>query len=215
MASDLAAITHWSNQLAPLSDERRRHALAVLVERGALAVTDLAAALLERLESSESSVRHVAIDLYHVHLPLLDDAGLLTFDAESRVAAPTESPVYESTALETGDGLDAVDALADERRRAVLAVLAECGRPLRVDELARRVAADWGGRQADDVPDDVRDRVATALHHVHLSRLRDAGAVEYDPETREATLADPLPSPVADSLASRSESGDADGGGEG
>lgn len=207
MAFDSAASTHWSNQLAPLSDERRRHALAVLVQRGALAVTDLAAAVLDRLGSFEADTKRVAIDLYHVHLPLLDDAGLVTFDAESRTAEPAESPIYESAPLETGDGLDVVDVFADERRRAVLDALVASDGSLGLDELARRVAADCRGQPVEAVADGERDQIATSLHHVHLPRLCDAGVVAYDRGVREATLADPLPAPVADGIEPGSDDG--------
>ncbi|USZ67494.1 hypothetical protein NGM10_12240 [Halorussus salilacus] len=68
--------------------------------------------------------------------------------------------------------LDAIfELLVTERRRNALYVLYRSPGPLSVSALAEEVAALEG---ADP------ERVATALHHVHLPKLADAGVVEYD-----------------------------------
>jgi hypothetical protein len=69
-----------------------------------------------------------------------------------------------------------VDALADARRRRVLAALTAR------DSAATRaeIASELVGSDATDT--DV-ERTTGALAHTHLPRLADAGAVTYDPDT--------------------------------
>lgn len=65
-----------------------------------------------------------------------------------------------------------VEAVADPRRRAALAAVAD-GEPASVSELADRVAA----RRPVD-----RERAATSLRQVHLPRLAELGALAHDRE---------------------------------
>jgi hypothetical protein len=67
--------------------------------------------------------------------------------------------------------------LSSERRRVTLEVLAAAPIPIDVRELAAAVAV----RESDGTGDV--DRVATALHHCHLPKMRDMGILDYDPET--------------------------------
>lgn len=67
-----------------LSDERRRTVLRALtdVERP-IAVGELAREVAERETdggASVSAVRGVETDLHHVHLPMLDDHGIVEYD---------------------------------------------------------------------------------------------------------------------------------------
>lgn len=76
------------------------------------------------------------------------------------------------------------DALADERRRAVLVALARENGQVELDELARTLAA----RSADDEPgESVRRRLVISLYHHHAPKLDDAGLVEFDPEAGTIT----------------------------
>lgn len=78
--------------------------------------------------------------------------------------------------------LDAIfELLADQRRREALYVLDRREGPITVAELADEVAT---------VVEAGPERVAIALHHVHLPKLADAGVVSYDAEARTALLAD-------------------------
>lgn len=81
-------------------------------------------------------------------------------------------------AVETTEESGLYRALADERRRLVLAVLRERDAPVSESELARFVAA----REAEDSPNATtpadRERVQLTLHHVHLPHLEAAGLVE-------------------------------------
>ena len=69
------------------------------------------------------------------------------------------------------------DVFASERRRILLAVLHERSPPVSTVDLAEAVA----GREADDAPRDLVDRVQVSLHHAHLPKLSDSGIVAYDP----------------------------------
>ncbi|WP_254536245.1 DUF7344 domain-containing protein [Halomarina litorea] len=71
-----------------LADEQRRALLAVLLERdGEMTLDDLRSRLADRV----SDERNAGIRLHHVHLPKLEDAGLLTYDPETHVVTPTET----------------------------------------------------------------------------------------------------------------------------
>lgn len=68
-----------------LTAARRRHALAVLLDRSApVDLADLAATVAERedgmVPEDEGDVERVRTTLHHVHLPMLDDHDLLTYD---------------------------------------------------------------------------------------------------------------------------------------
>lgn len=67
---------------------------------------------------------------------------------------------------------DCFEAVADPRRRSVLADLAD-GESAAVEDLAERAARRFGLDA---------ERVGTALRHVHLPKLADLGAVAYDRE---------------------------------
>lgn len=86
---------------------------------------------------------------------------------------------------------DAVfDTLADESRRLILYYLRD-RLSAGLDELAT-VVSGWRRARTPGIgvvtPDD-REEVRIELHHVHLPRLDDAGFLDYDPETKDATVA--------------------------
>ena len=62
-----------------------------------------------------------------------------------------------------------------------LDILAERTEPIEIEALAARVAAE----ETDGiiVEDGAVADVALALHHVHLPRMDDLGAIDYDPMT--------------------------------
>lgn len=84
----------------------------------------------------------------------------------------------------------AFDLLGSSRRRYVLYYLTDLSdepAEVAVDVLAEHVAACEAvpGRDADE---ETVARVRTALRHVHLPKLADAGVVDYDPGERTVTL---------------------------
>ncbi|MFC7068640.1 DUF7344 domain-containing protein [Halobaculum lipolyticum] len=73
-----------SELYALLASDRRRAVMAVVENRcRSLGLEQLAANVAEALEGEEfdpGALRSLAIELHHVHLPKLSDAGLLDYD---------------------------------------------------------------------------------------------------------------------------------------
>ncbi|MFB6131448.1 MAG: hypothetical protein ABEJ28_11590 [Salinigranum sp.] len=191
-----------------------RRVVAALRDRHVVSEAALATlvAALERgtppTEVTPDERRRAFVSLRHSHLPRLADANLVARDRrEGSVALVNRSLLEASGAFEwvapgavdeaTCDAVFAV--LSDPRRRTVVAVLDEVGRPIALDALAAAVAAREGGVPSAAPPPsrDVADRDATGdgdldavlatLHHVHLPKLVDLGAVDYDPTDRRIT----------------------------
>lgn len=69
-----------------VADQRRRHALRYLrdVSAETAALEDLVDYAVQQETNSPAPDREaVQIDLYHVHLPLLDEAGAIDFDSRT------------------------------------------------------------------------------------------------------------------------------------
>lgn len=81
-------------------------------------------------------------------------------------------------------------ALAEPRRRQVLAVTGERNGPTAVDELARSIARIEHERGPGEPPASSVASVAATLHHVHLPALADADLLAYDDGARTATRTD-------------------------
>jgi hypothetical protein len=72
--------------------------------------------------------------------------------------------------------------LADRRTRYALYYLARRGsRPVKLERLARKVAAWEMDVAVDEVPEDVYERTFVELARTHLPALATAGVVEYEP----------------------------------
>lgn len=78
--------------------------------------------------------------------------------------------------------LDALfDALSHSYRRSMLALL-QASSAVHVEDVVAHVAAAVRPRDGES-PEDVRARVATAIHHVHLPKLAATDLVAYDRES--------------------------------
>jgi hypothetical protein len=70
-----------------LTAERRRVALDILTERAApVELEDLAAAIARETDDGavdEGVVERVAVDLHHVHLPMLNEFAVIDYDPEA------------------------------------------------------------------------------------------------------------------------------------
>ncbi|WP_254767576.1 DUF7344 domain-containing protein [Salinilacihabitans rarus] len=86
---DLTASTRYHL----LAAERRRLTLDVLEGNTApVDLDELAAGIAARedgIDADESAVERVAIDLHHVHLPKMDDLGIVDYDPASGRVDPT------------------------------------------------------------------------------------------------------------------------------
>lgn len=79
------------------------------------------------------------------------------------------------------------DALAHERRRQVLAILAGADQPLSLTDLATEVARREADQDAIGADYERAEQIRVMLYHWHVPKLADAGFVEYDAETRTVT----------------------------
>lgn len=68
--------------------------------------------------------------------------------------------------------------LSAERRRILLAVLADRSTPIGLEALAAAVGEEEEG--ADGVKPETVERIAITLHHNHLPKLAELGIVDYD-----------------------------------
>lgn len=84
-----------------------------------------------------------------------------------------------------------LSVLADQRRRELLYHLSQA-EVTDVETLVSKVARAEADRASEPVPGKVRDRVETNLVHVHLPKLADANAIEFDRRS-EAIRCDELP----------------------
>lgn len=147
-------------------------------------------ALLERLESAvsesksrvtESDEEFLRIRLHHVHLPRLADDGLIEWDRSARTVALADVPISDLARLEravsTRDREPFASALADDRRREILALCEAEDEPITRERLAERLTpTEERGRSAGT---DLRE-IVVQLHHHHLPKLEAANLVEYD-----------------------------------
>ena len=167
------------DQTSPLSErELATHLVAEEGEKSLVAVT-----------SEEAAEVHA--DLHHVHLPRLTAASLVERDSEAETVTTTNHPVLDDPQLKMiieadEDGLDAVLAnLASQRRRTVLAVLADSDGPMSREDLAtavRRKAEADSQRTSVEPGGNGSTNVLASLHHVHLPNLDETGLVTYDAE---------------------------------
>lgn len=188
-----------------LASSRRRAVLTVLTEERSVTVETLAAEVLARetgtdVEDVPDRLRDdVKIDLAHVHLPKLDGADAISYDAEESVVTHEVHSIHDSPIVRPDSDESASEAictaLADERRQVVLSILHE-QESLLVDEVAARVAARDEERTVEDVPDESVRTVHASLHHSHLPTLEDARFVAWDRDEDRVSLVEDLSDPL-------------------
>ena len=185
---------------AGVADARRRIVLDVLTDQPTLHEQALATRVAARERATRvgdvtaSERQRVWISLHHRHLPKLADLGFVTrVDDEVRLAADAPD-VEELGLLDVPDGTcggpadraDALfDALANDQRRTILAILesrtagAESD-ALSAAELADAVVATEFDGDADVTADP--SRATVTLLHRDLPKLADVGLVSHDRE---------------------------------
>jgi len=160
-------------------DELARHLAAVTMDKQPTEVTD-------------DDYRQALTDLHHRLVPALTDGGFLEKPDDETItlgAHPAfDDPHLEaivSTRHDADDAtLDAVfRALAADRRRTILAILADADGPFETETLARRVVARNTESTERGIARDRVDEVLTSFVHVHGPMLADAALVDYDAET--------------------------------
>lgn len=177
-----------------LSDSTRREILRLLLERSNPASE---ASLARELVLSRGSgsrtldddvVESVRTSLRTLHLPALEEVPLVEWNRADERVRLTDHPAFEDECIQrvlaTDVEVDGVfDALANERRRLVLAVLHTYGGPVDGDKVAEKVAE----LEADSLPGggsvDESD-VRLSLHHAHYPKLVEAGLVRQMDDER-------------------------------
>lgn len=107
-----------------------------------------------------------------------------------------------------GQSLDVVcDLLANQRRQYVLACLIDHTKAIALTELAEDVAVRENEETFTEIPEETVRTISTSLYHVHIPKLVDAGAVEYDQDRDLVRISE------STDLIERVLSLDADGGG--
>lgn len=81
------------------------------------------------------------------------------------------------TATQTISTDTALQLLADQQRRKVLHHLVESNGAASLEEV---VSAVHTNSSSPRNPDELRNRIAVNLHHVHLPKLQDTDLIEYD-----------------------------------
>ncbi|WP_136592167.1 DUF7344 domain-containing protein [Salinigranum halophilum] len=160
-----------------LDSPTRRLVLRVLLSRGAVSLSDLAAIVTAAPQAATADLsvtdeREAAVSLQHCHLPKLDAAELVSVDGRTLAPGPhrdvRDGPL--TTRLLDGVCQDVWTAIAaassDRRRVEVVAALARSGPTLTLEQLADTV--DGGAH------------LATMLHHLHLPKLDAVGLLAYD-----------------------------------
>lgn len=89
------------------------------------------------------------------------------------------------------DDEDLADLAEDPHCRYLLECLRDSEGPVPVSVLARHVVAGLTDTPPSDVPEDVRRRVATWLHHGQIPALESRGVVEFDADEEVVRLESP------------------------
>jgi len=92
-------------------------------------------------------------------------------------AVADETTEAETTSLTKGE---IFDVLRNQRRRFVLQYLKYAEGPVELGDLATQVAAWEYETTPEDVTSEQRKRVYTTLQQTHLSKMDEAGIVDYD-----------------------------------
>lgn len=83
---------------------------------------------------------------------------------------------------------DVFEILRNARRRLAVQILADEGCPVALADLATAIAALENEKAVDDVAPEERKRVYISLYQCHVSKMDEAGIVEYDDESMDVAL---------------------------
>ncbi len=172
-----------------LSNPRRRRIVVTLVERsGPLSVEELASAVVEHDESGPSTTgREAIVALYHVDLPVLRAAELITVDEDEDDAfvelGPSpdlrRGPLSALLLRATGQELwSALDLLRHPVRSSIVETVDGHESAVAVDDLVEELVSE--SVTADATAPVDAEAFEMTLRHVHLPKLDAAGLLRYD-----------------------------------
>lgn len=104
---------------------------------------------------------------------------------------PLLSKRFDDESDKRAGGTDDVEELrSDPHVRYLIEYLRRADDPVDLATAATHVAAGVTDTPPEEVSDDVRNRVQTFLHHGHIPKLAEQGALRYDRETNTVALDD-------------------------
>lgn len=173
----------------------RREVLCLLLVRDApVTEQELAVhlqATKQRLtKTSQATQQDIHAELVHIHLPTLENAGLITWNQDEATIDTPAHPAFDDPRfgllLEAeADDLDEVFShLANDRRRILLTILRNEPKPISLTTLARELL-ERETQQTDLDPGTVED-VIVLMYHTHLPELANADLIEYHPDAGHA-----------------------------
>lgn len=136
------------------------------------------------------SIEAIQQGLTHIHLPMLEAAGHVTWDRSRGIVETTTHPALDDPrfarllGIQTEALNEVFSALSHDYRRIGLTVLEDEQEPMSLAELARDIQR--------RVPETTRSHefetppLIDALHHAHLPKLDAMGFVEYAREEGQA-----------------------------
>lgn len=116
---------------------------------------------------AEDEAERIAISLHLFHLPTMDEAGLIRYDARAESIA-LWPPVDTRH-----------DLLSSQRRRHVLDILRGAG-TMALPELAEAVVAREAGQHGENISAEKALEVYMSLWHAHIPKLEENEVVTYN-----------------------------------
>ena len=104
--------------------------------------------------------------------------------------SPSDCPDGSQGTTTLGEG-DRNRLLASRRRRLVLDVIEDRSTPIGLGTLARAIGTAEFGSEA--IEPETIERLSISLHHNHLPRLDDVGALDYDAVSNHVSAVGNLP----------------------
>lgn len=99
--------------------------------------------------------------------------------------------VVDERGASDSQSLDTVlDLVAEPRRRFALECLSDRSQPIALADLAEVVAVREHERPITEIPNETVKATRFMLHHQHLPKLADGGAVDYDQDRELVRLSE-------------------------
>nr|WP_312907534.1 hypothetical protein [Natronosalvus caseinilyticus] len=133
------------------------------------------------------------VQLTHVHLPALEDAGFISWKEDDDVVQIATHPALDDPRFErllkinAGDVDAILSALSHEYRRITLTVL-EAEQTKSRTELAHEIRHRLPVTVDHELPS--AEEIGLLLHHVHLPTLDEVDVIDFDPATGDVSYND-------------------------
>ncbi|WP_049922754.1 DUF7344 domain-containing protein [Halopiger djelfimassiliensis] len=202
-----------------LAPSQRRHVLAVLLEQFDAAGSPTGDPLtIETLATEVAALEHdtpivtddqctrTQVTLVHVHLPRLEDVGVVRLETDGGTVRPNDHPIFDAEwvrsllanptdgAVGNRERLDrTLEVLRPPHRRRLCSVLAGQRRPVSVADLAALLVTAEHEMRLVDVSESECRATTTELVYSSLPALSDAGLLEYDEGADEVALVGDAP----------------------